>query len=186
MKEIPAAVQNSPSQGESQMCQLIIQQTSKARVGITWYHLNQTFCVERMQYCKLVTFTPETCSLIFFNKEGDTDSQRQRQYVCSEEQQSSSTVFHMCISLSAWILLSRCWDGFYGKDCEGKIFKKKSNSNIEIKVTRLLKIQQCNFKECSGFLNVITNSRHSSYYCYYLCIFLCIFQVQIHFPLALT
>jgi len=34
----------------------------------------------------------------------------------------ADALLHMCISLSAWILLSRCWGGSYGRDREGKGF----------------------------------------------------------------
>lgn len=35
---------------------------------------------------------------------------------------AADTLLHMCISLSAWILLSRCWGGSCGRGREGKGF----------------------------------------------------------------
>lgn len=113
------------------MCWLITLQAFKGR-AVTWYHLSQTLCVGARQYHILVTFAAEsceTCGILLKEGGGGKKKEKKRRGQAEGEgdnvsvlrsSKGADTLLHMCISLSAWILLSRCWGGSYGRDYGGK------------------------------------------------------------------
>lgn len=113
------------------MCWLITLQAFRAR-AVTWYHLSQTLCVGARQYHILVTFTAESCKTCgVLLKEGKKNKKKKKKKEKKRRGQAegegdnvsvlrsskgADALLHMCISLSAWILLSRCWGRSYGRD----------------------------------------------------------------------